>query len=344
MPEPSKLRILSIDGGGIRGILPAKILEGLEDIIRTREGPKARVVDYFDLIAGTSTGGLLTCMMLSPHNESDASSLVDVYENHGAEIFRRSLNQFVSSYRKSGIEQFLDRQFGDLRLNELDKPCLITAYETKRRKPFFFRQHRAIQHESHNFFVKDVARATSAAPTYFPPAQIISGTNIRYPLVDGGVFANNPAMCALVEGLTLNWTDGLSLETPQKEPIPQEEIIVLSLGTGKEREHYRFEKTRNFNKLTWLKPLIEFMMDGNADTIHYQLEKLYSKSKNSENQYLRINPSLDEATRDLDDVTDKNLKALREAGQYAVEKNSKKLHKLAELLIKQKTPRKHTPE
>jgi uncharacterized protein len=149
---PNKLRILSIDGGGIRGILPAQILAGLEAIIRKEtDDPKARVVDYFDMIAGTSTGGLLTCWLWSPLNQSDAQSAVDMYIDNGASIFRPSHNWLGDAYRVSGIESFLQNQFGGVRLSHLVKPCLITAYEIKRREPFFFRQHRAINRPSHDF-------------------------------------------------------------------------------------------------------------------------------------------------------------------------------------------------
>jgi uncharacterized protein len=347
--DSSKIRVLSIDGGGIRGILPAQILAGLEKIIREKiqnsrreelgdelakkEAKKARVTDYFDMIAGTSTGGLLACLMMSPHHQEDAQHAVTIYEDQANEIFEKSWYPFGCSYKKDGIERFLKGQFNDLRLNELKTPCLITAYEFKRRHPFFFRQHRAHQ-DTYNFLVRDVARATSAAPTFFPPARIQSGTRITYPLVDGGVFANNPAMCALIETLTNKWTDSKG----EKQTVGLSNVVMLSLGTGRERDSFKYEDVRNYNKLTWVRPLIQFMMDGNADTIHYQLDHLFEKPRDKNNpevrqQYFRINPTLEDACPQLDDTTPKNLRALTEAGRYAIEKSRKELETLADLLI-----------
>ena len=122
----SKLRILSIDGGGIRGILPAQVLAGLEEIIRKETGnPKARVIDYFDLVAGTSTGGLLACWLLSPLNQEDAQSAVKMYEENGPSIFQSSfgssLNWFGDSYPVSGIEKFLERSVWRIAVEPFDQ-------------------------------------------------------------------------------------------------------------------------------------------------------------------------------------------------------------------------------
>src|SRR5271154_1929690 len=218
------VRILSIDGGGIRGILPAMLLAEIER--RTGE-PVARL---FDLVAGTSTGGIIALGLTIPKSPGgplySAQHFVELYENQGRRIFSRSLWRALFSldslswrkYASAGIEGVLLEDFGDSRLGDAVTDVLITSYEIERRFPFFFKSRNARTRPDYDFPARDVARATSAAPTYFEPMQLPSGTNSEhYTLIDGGVFANNPAACALVEART---TFGGS------------DYLVVSLGTG----------------------------------------------------------------------------------------------------------------
>ena len=206
-------RILSIDGGGIRGIIPGRILMYLEKKLQEIDNnPDGRLADYFDMIAGTSTGGILTCTFLCPDSENNnrpkftAAEAVDLYIKRGKIIFSRSLWQFLKSAgglvdekhsEKEIVKAFSD-YYGNVRLSELLKPSLITAYDIERRSAFFFTGHNAAVKKK-DFLLKDVARATSAAPTYFEAAGIRNIEGAFYGLVDGGVFANNPAMCAYAE-------------------------------------------------------------------------------------------------------------------------------------------------
>ena len=225
------MRILSIDGGGIRGIIPGVVIENLENRLRTiADDPNVRVADYFDLVVGTSTGGILSCLYLCPGLAPNdrrpmfsASDAVGLYLERGDDIFDVSLWQRFHSaggsvdekYSAEELEDALNDYLGDCSLHKLLKPCLITAYDIRRRRAHFFRQHRG-----RDFLLKDVARATSAAPTYFEVAKIKSLSRPRheYPLIDGGVFANNPALCAYAEARTFNHT--------------AEAMFLLSLGTG----------------------------------------------------------------------------------------------------------------
>ncbi|MCK4803316.1 MAG: patatin-like phospholipase family protein, partial [Spirochaetes bacterium] len=230
-------RILSIDGGGIRGLIPAKVLAAVEQKLQEKTGNKnAHIADFFDLISGTSTGGLLTCIYLCPglngsrdRPRFSAEEAVRLYMERGDRIFDLSLWQRIRSagglrdekYSADAFEETLEDYFGDLRLSDLLKPCLITAYDIKRRCTVFFTQHDAKRMETRDFFLKDVARATSAAPTYFEAAKIKSLADVPYPLIDGGVFANNPAICAYIE----------VRRKFKKRPIIKK-IAMLSLGTG----------------------------------------------------------------------------------------------------------------
>jgi patatin-like phospholipase/acyl hydrolase len=212
VPSPrsrAPIRILSIDGGGIRGILPAMVLAQIEKLTQRP------IAHLFDLVAGTSTGGILALGLTIPKSSRRplyaAQEFVDMYEREGTRIFSRSLFRTLfttdsllwKKYSSQGIEQVLYEYFGDARLSDAVTDVLVTSYEIERRFPFFFKSTNARQRPDYDFAARDIARATSAAPSYFEPMKLPTGTNSEhYTLIDGGVFANNPAACALVEERT----------------------------------------------------------------------------------------------------------------------------------------------
>src|SRR3954464_3159764 len=182
-------RILSIDGGGIRGILPGQLLVELEKKLQLiSQNPQARIADYFDMIAGTSTGGILTCLYLYPDRKNPARPLftaeeaVNLYLENGGGIFKESSIRMdgmrQEKYPVIAIETLLKKYFNDTRLSELLKPCLITSYNIYARATHFFTQHDAKENKAYDFYLYDVARGTSAAPTYFEPAGVTSLSGI----------------------------------------------------------------------------------------------------------------------------------------------------------------------
>jgi len=334
----TKVKILSIDGGGIRGIIPGKVLEYLEEKLREIDNnPDGRLSDYFDLIAGTSTGGILTCTYLCPDPENpdrpkfEARDAVNLYTEKGAEIFTRSLWQKLKSvgglidekHSASKIEQYFNEYFSDTKLSELLKPCLVTAYDTERRSAFFFTSHNA-QKKGRDFLVKDVARATSAAPTYYEAAGINSTSGIFYSLVDGGIFANNPTMCAYAESRKLDFR--------QISQPGAKDMLILSLGTGIVEEQYIYDSVKDWGLIEWLRPLIDMMMSGVSETVHHQLIQIFN-SVGKEDNYLRITPGLGDASPEMDEVSDSNITSLVEAGESAIEANQDDLDRMATLLV-----------
>src|SRR5215218_831037 len=192
------MRVLSIDGGGIRGLIPAIVLTELE----RRAG--RRVWELFDLIAGTSTGGILACALCAPE-ALPASELVKLYEDEGPDIFSRSLFQRIRSadglldekYDDAALDRALERFLGTKRLAEARPDLIVPSYDTALPGPYFFKTSKAKETpQTDDFRLSTVARATSAAPTYFEPVG-----DREKALLDGGVFATNPAMCALAEVL-----------------------------------------------------------------------------------------------------------------------------------------------
>jgi patatin-like phospholipase/acyl hydrolase len=306
--------VLSIDGGGIRGIIPGQILTHIENLLKEiYDDSNYRIADHFDLIAGTSTGGILACAYLLPdygRPKFSAKEVVDLYFERGDDIFNIPLFHRIRTaggildekYPESGLEEALEDYFGNAMLADLLKPTLLTAYDIKRRKAHFFTQHDA-QNPDHNFYIKDIARATSAAPTYFEIAKIKSAGNKYYPLVDGGIFANNPALCAYAE---------LRNKFSTKDnKLTASNILLLSLGTGFTNSSYSYDEAKDWGLAKWIKPALDFMMDGVSDTVDYQLKQIFDAADVPE-QYLRINDVLpDNIDPALDCVEPANLKALK---------------------------------
>jgi predicted acylesterase/phospholipase RssA len=285
--------VLSIDGGGIRGIIPAMVLAELERLTGRR------TAGLFDLIAGTSTGGILACALTKPGEDGApqwrAADLVGLYEKEGPRIFSRSVFHRIRSvegladekYPSGPIDEVMREYLGDACLKDALTRVLITSYEVERRMPFFFKSWRAQQDSYYDFSMCHVARATSAAPTYFEVERVPPD----WSLIDGGVFANNPAMCAYAEAVRL----GLGPD-----------IRVVSLGTGELTRRLPYDDVKDWGVVEWVRPLIDVIFDGVSDTVDYQLRHLLDKDR-----YMRVQTMLTEASDDLDDATEENLRLLR---------------------------------
>ena len=342
-----KIRILSLDGGGIRGIITCVILKYIEEQIQKLDHPEAKLGDYFDLIAGSSTGGLLASILLFPGNENRArfsvQEALDLYAKNGETIFNVSFWEhtlnlfglFNEKISKRNLEKRLDEVFGKLQLKEFIKPCLITSYDICARKAKFFSSHEA-QLSLENFYVKDVCRATSAAPTYFEPARIKSLYGQEFTLIDGGVFANNPALCAYAEARKIKFSE--ILNDASKPDFPSiNDMIIVSVGTGEVIKPYSFAKFENAGKIKWIAPLIDILLSANAETVDYNLLKMYeSLGPRNRQNYLRLVPQLGKASADMDNVSAKNIYELIQTGLAFVDKNRDLLTDIARRLIRNK--------
>lgn len=333
-------RILSIDGGGVRGIIPSEILITLEKLLKKHSGrPNARIADYFDLIAGTSSGGILTAMYLCPAKDTSvrprfsAEEVADIFINNCSLAFKRDIVHEVTSglgligpkYSSKNIEKCFREYLGDTKLSELLRPCVITAYDIKERIAIFFNQISARKNNSRDFLVRDVVRATSSVPIYFPVANIRSLTNTCYALTDGGVFANNPALCAYAEAAKLE--GGLDAKN----------IMILSIGTGSDNPHYIKGKIKNWGALRWAVPLIEILMSGVSQTVDYQLRVIFD-SINKSNNYLRIQPNLNKTIFNnfqLDDASQSTINSLRKIGSDVANNSAKELDDFVKALVSQ---------
>ena len=336
------MNILSIDGGGIRGIIPGQVLVALETKLQELSKKDTRIADVFDLVAGTSTGGILTCLYLCPDQNTgrprfSAADAVDLYLQHGDNIFDVSVFKAIESlggiadekYSATALEKVLSEYLGDLKLSQLLKPCLITAYDITRRQAKFFNQADVAEEgPARDFYLRDVARATSAAPTYFEPANIAALDRKIYPLIDGGVFANNPTMCACVEAFGMN---------PQ---LTVPDLKVLSLGTGEADKPYHYAEAKNWGKIGWVVPVLDIMMSGVSETVDYQLQLLFKSARCAPN-YLRVQLDLQEfvdVDGAMDNASEENMRALADAGQTLAKNKDAELTAFAKLLLFNRPP------
>ena len=319
------VKILAIDGGGIRGIIPAMLLAHIETITGRR------IAALFDLIAGTSTGAILALGLTVPKIAGaelyTAQRFVDLYQREGPRIFSRSRwrrivacnNLMEEKYSVAGMEAVLADYFGDSRLADAATDVLVTSYEIERSFPFFFKSSNARRRPDYDFPARLVARAASAAPTYFEPMNLPAGTNAdHYTLIDGGVFANNPAACALVEARTTH---------PEAD-----DFLVASLGTGGLNLSLSYAETRTWGVARWAMPLLNIVFDGVSSTVDYQLRQLLPDGPGECRRYYRFQTSLDGHDHSLDNASPANITALKALAASLIEKEAGNLERLCQQL------------
>jgi len=291
--EAKTIKVLTIDGGGIRGIIPAIILNELQKRL------SQDLWQAFDLIAGTSTGGIIALGIGTGCNNGQPYSpdeLVNLYVQNGPSIFKKSFvtpekEIILPKYSPDTLETVLAEFFGDTQFDTALTPLLISSYDLQGQLPFFFKSHKIAADPNYNWNLTDIARATSAAPTFFPPLHLVRG-NEDYALIDGGVFVNNPAMAAYAEARSL-YPDA-------------EQIVVVSVGTGDRQDQITYSSAKDWGLLGWARQIVPVLMDSVSEAVDYELNALPGCT------YYRLQvPHLQEASSDMDDVTPENLANLQ---------------------------------
>jgi patatin-like phospholipase/acyl hydrolase len=310
------VRVLSVDGGGVRGIIPALVLAELEQ--RTNRP----VAGLFDLLAGTSTGGLLALGLAMPDRRGEpparAARLIELYEQAGHNIFVRGSHNPVhpllhERYPSAHIERTLDGYFGDTPLSAAAVDVLVTSYDLLSRDVFLLSSRAAREAADQDLPMRVAARATSAAPTYFEPVAVQLGTPPRrHLLIDGGVCANNPALTAYAE---------------VQRHSPGAEVLMVSLGTGDTVKPYAVHEVRDWGLAHWARVILHVVLDGASEMAHLQLRALLHPRR-----YYRLQVDLQRANDHLDDATPANIRALQEEGRRLIATHDRELDELAELL------------
>ncbi|HEY0170026.1 MAG TPA: CBASS cGAMP-activated phospholipase [Pyrinomonadaceae bacterium] len=338
-------RILSIDGGGIRGIIPALVLAEIE----RRTGK--RVCELFDLIAGTSTGGILALGLAKPRPggarvpQYAARDLVKLYEDQGGRIFSNSLlhrifalgNTLDNKYPSGPMEDVLAEYFGDAMLSEALTQVLIPSYEIEKRSAFFFKSHKANgdtldrgeQREDYDYLMRDVARATSAAPTYFEPG-LVAGEDCRYALIDGGTYANNPAMCALAEAICA---------TRFNKRL--DEVFMVSLGTGQQTDKrpIPYREAKGWGTLGWATSILSVVFDGVGDTVDFQTNLILKSGPRAGYHRLQVKLPAGRDRYKLDDASPSTISELKDMAKTLIAEQDGEIDDICRKLLP-KPPRK----
>ncbi|CAL9061511.1 unnamed protein product [Musa banksii] len=339
------ITILSIDGGGIRGVIPATILSFLESELQKLDGDDVRIADYFDVIAGTSTGGLVTAMLAAPDENNRplfaAKDIKSFYLEHSPKIFPQ-IGGFLAPVRRmfrslwgpkySGtyLHSLIREKLGGVRLHETLTNVIIPTFDIKQLHPTVFSSYEVKRKSSLDACLSDICIGTTAAPTYFPAhyfeTKDSEGSSSReFHLIDGGIAANNPALVAVGE---------VTKEVHKKNPdyFPREamdyrKFLLISLGTGsaKVEGKYRAKSASRWGVFGWLlgggsTPLVDVLMQSCADIVDIHLSVVF-KALRSESNYLRIeDDTLTGAVSSADISTEENLDDLVSVGERLLKK------------------------
>jgi len=299
MPTGARLNILSLDGGGVRGIVAATTLLHVE---RQTEQP---VHELFDLVAGTSAGALVALLLTTPEQNGklprDASQTVQAFSDHAARIFPldplRGGPRRPRPYSQTPVKQVARRLLGEHRLSDCVVPVLVPTYDMAAAKPYVFDSALAQHDPSQDRPLVDVVLSAIAAPFYFQPSKLLADDEHPHSrlLIDGGVFANNPALIALRRGRQIRGNG-----RPK----------VLSVSTGGHTrladaaKGYDWKNPKRLGRS--LADFIGLVFDANSGMAH---ELLHSELP--EEDYYRVEIQLPANLDSLDDSREETLAALQ---------------------------------
>ncbi|ERN15967.1 hypothetical protein AMTR_s00175p00049630 [Amborella trichopoda] len=329
--QRGKVCVLSIDGCGMRGIIPGKALAYLEQAIKNKSGdPDARIADYFDVAAGSSIGGLFTAMLFTrgknnrPLFRADETwrFLVEKGERmfgFGGGFLKKLFKGGTAS-ATAGIERIAKEMFSEegrnLTLKDTLKPVLVPCYDLSSSAPFLFSRADALETSSFDFNLWEVCRATMAHPARFEPIMMRSvDGQTRCLAVDGGLAMNNPTAAAITH----------VLHNKQEFPFVRgvEDLLVLSLGSGQEEGSYEYERVRKWRLKEWAKPLLRIVGEGVSDMVDHAVSMAFGQSRSS--NYVRVQANglnTGNCAANMDDDPGPS--------------NAKKLIKVADDMLKQK--------
>lgn len=315
----NKVRILNLAGGGVRGLMQLYFLSRLED-----ETQKS-IPELFDMVVGTSIGGILATLLtkkdpLNPNKAKySATYLLNFFENHSQEMFQTKwfsgFGLFKTKYRATSMEKLLNELLGDDKFEDRLIPTVVTSFSLNTGAPKVFYS----TSKSELFNTVDVAMATSAAPTYFKPREVVArnakrGIADRYILVDGGVYANDPLAVAMDAGLSYFNKDAAN-------------TIMVSVGTGQSSEIKDNSRLLRGGVIAWSKNIIDIMFAGQNGT--YSDESVEVKKLSVHSKW---NPTLPAEHMTLDNTSEENAEALLRASRLYTDRNRNRLTELGELL------------
>ncbi|QXK92154.1 patatin-like phospholipase family protein [Neoehrlichia mikurensis] len=301
--------VLSIDCGGIKGIIAATILCEIEKKLAM---PLSKV---FSMVAGSSVGSLISALLILQDARGfpkyTTEDILGFFFQYGKKMFNSSILRKVvscvigSRYSSSNLQKTFDYFFTDTEMKNLICNFLVPSYDVYSRKDVIFRN----WVEKYTYLkVKDILLAATAAPTYFSPKELILD-NQKNLLVDSSLLAGNPVVCAYASAITI---------------YPDDDIYFVSVGCGSKPN----TKSANDTLLYWATHIVDLFLDAGMDVIDYQMNRI---SKHG--HYIRINGVLQESSYELSDVSNKNFQSLRLDAQRIVQENIDNINRLSDLII-----------
>ncbi|QCE04743.1 Acyl transferase/acyl hydrolase/lysophospholipase [Vigna unguiculata] len=324
LPPPSygdKVSILSIDGGGIRGIIPATVLIHLDNALKAKD-PTSSLADYFDVISGTSTGGLMSLMLSAPSSPGSntplftPSEVVNFYKTYGPDIFKlRPIWDLTKCPKYDG--KFLANKARELlketRLNQTLTNVVIPSFDEQKIYPVIFSSFKAKTQTYLNAKLSDIGLATSAAPTFLPSHEF-ENDGVQFDLIDGAMAANNPALVAVSEVF---------------QHSGEKEVLLLSLGTGIPKAKEKLGNIFDIGcQALWLPGHIEVISEVafSTDMTHYYLATIFPGLVPPKN-YLRIEEyNLDPSMEAMDNADKKNMDNLEKVGEGLLTQKVKRIN------------------
>ncbi len=327
--------VLALDGGGIRGLLPLAVLQELEKRILTK-GKTDTFSQIFHLIAGSGSGALSALALSTDINHPLSGAplyrgmtpkeLIEAYQVLGKEIFPpgvfRTIGQaFTGKYSPAKLEEVLKMCFQDTKLQDTHTNLLIPAYKTIPGTAHLFgssgkRGALALQGDE-DYLIRDIARATTAAPSYFPPAFIQAAHGKSLPFLDGSIVANNPALIAYQTALQL---------------YPNATAIhILSLGTGTKPSRLSHRQIKDWGYLDWVNParkvpLIDIHQSAQQSLVDISMQLMPKAS------YYRIEMPLEHDFIAIDDASESAIKKLDRLGNMLIKNHDQVLTEFVEAL------------
>ncbi|EEF38750.1 patatin-like protein 3 [Ricinus communis] len=333
------ITILSIDGGGIRGIIPGVILDYLESKLQELDGEDARLADYFDVIAGTSTGGLIATMLVAPNEEERplyaANDIVPFYLENCPKIFPETKGIFACiidlwkaltgpKYNGRYLHSLIRSILKDTKLHQTLTNLVIPAFDIKKMQPTLFSSYQVTARPVLDALLSDICIATSSAPTFLPAYSFKNedpdGKVEEFHLIDGGLAASNPTLVAISE---------VTKQTMKKnpdffpiKPTDYDRFLVISLGTGSKTDGGKFnaKMASKWGVISWLyykgdTPIIDCYSKASTDMVDYHNSVVF-QALHSENNYLRIDDDkLQGNLTSVDMSTKENMEDLVKVGK-----------------------------
>lgn len=322
------VRVLSIDGGGMRGILPLDVLIELE----RRTGKS--ISEIFDVMGGTSTGGLITLALNVEDEESTkigiekkpkftAEKVSELYCEKGCEIFGQENKTWFGKagvvkpqYTSAGLEGLAEELLGSTALSSSLSNIVLTSYNVEEDMPLLFESHKAKQDPQFDYLMSQVGVGTASAPTYFPAKVVTNFAGESSCVVDGGVIMNNPSLTTLALA---------------QELYPDAEILFVSLGTGRVFQNMKACDMKDAGLVSWAKPLASILTSCSTSVVDGQMARLlghHGKEDLLPQHYFRFQPEIGKELEAMDDVRESQIDALKLAARESVAANARMMDDL----------------